>query len=225
MEETTLSDRGTAGLILHGYFRSSAAYRVRIALGLKGLAYDLVSVHLRRKDQRSAGYLALNPQGLVPALEADGLVLAQSLAIVEWLDETYPEPPLLPSDKDARARARGLAQAIACDIHPLQNLRVLRYLKSEYGQDQDGLDAWCRHWVGEGLAACEALLAREPAAPFAFGDAPGIAEICLVPQMFSADRFGVDLTPMPRLRALRAACEALPGFADAHPSRQHDTEP
>jgi maleylacetoacetate isomerase len=223
MEETTLSDHGAAGLILHGYFRSSAAYRVRIALGLKGLAYDLVSVHLRRKDQRSAGYLALNPQGLVPALEADGLVLTQSLAIVEWLDETWPEPPLLPRDKVARARA--FAQVIACDIHPLQNLRVLRYLKSELGQEQDGLDAWCRHWVGEGLAACEALVAREPEAAFAFGDAPGIAEICLVPQMFSADRFGLDLAPFPRLRRLRAACEALPAFADAHPSRQPDSEP
>jgi maleylacetoacetate isomerase len=211
-------------MTFHGYFRSSAAYRVRIALKLKGLAPDFVAVHLRRGDQKADDYRAVNPQGLVPALEVDGLVLTQSLAIVEWLDETWPEPPLLPRDKDIRARARAFAQAIACDIHPLQNLRVLRYLKRELGQEQDGLDAWCRHWVGEGLAACERLLAREPQSAYAFGDAPGIAEICLVPQMFSADRFGVDLTAMPRLRALRDACEALTAFADAHPARQPDAE-
>jgi maleylacetoacetate isomerase len=209
----------------YGYFRSSAAYRVRIALNLKRLACEFVPVHLRRGDQRTEGFRAVNPQGLVPALEADGLVLTQSLAIVEWLDETYPEPPLLPADKDARAKVRGFAQLIACDIHPLQNLRVLRYLKSEYGQEQEGLDAWCRHWVGEGLAAGERLLAREGGAgPFAFGAAPGLADICLVPQMFSADRFGLDLGPMPRLRAVREACEALPAFADAHPARQPDSE-
>jgi maleylacetoacetate isomerase len=211
-------------MILHGYFRSSAAYRVRIALNLKGVAHDFAPVHLRRGDQKAEGFRALNPQGLVPALEADGLVLTQSLAIVEWLDERFPGPPLLPPEKDIRARARGFAQAIACDIHPLQNLRVLRYLKRALGQEQDGLDAWCRHWVGEGLAACERLIAREPPAAFGFGDAPGIAEIALVPQMFSADRFGVDLAAMPRLRALREACEALPAFADAHPARQPDAE-
>jgi maleylacetoacetate isomerase len=208
----------------YGYFRSSAADRVRIALNLKRLACELVPVHLRRGDQKAAGFRAVNPQGLVPALEADGLVLTQSLAIIEWLDETYPEPPLLPENKDARAKVRGFAQLIACDIHPLQNLRVLRYLKSEYGQEQEGLDAWCRHWVGEGLAAGERLLAREGGGPFAFGAAPGLADICLVPQMFSADRFGLDLGPMPRLRAVRDACEALPAFADAHPARQPDRE-
>jgi maleylacetoacetate isomerase len=212
-------------MIVHGYFRSSAAYRLRIALNLKGLAPEARFVHLRRGDQKGEAYRTLNPQGLVPALETDdGQVLTQSLAIVEWLDESFPEPPLLPADRDTRARARAFALAIACDIHPLQNLRVLRYLKAQYGQEQDGLDAWCRHWVGEGLAACERLLAREPAAGFAFGDSPGLAEVCLVPQMFSADRFGLDLAPMPRLRALRAACEALPAFADAHPSRQPDAE-
>jgi maleylacetoacetate isomerase len=212
-------------MIFYGYFRSSAAHRLRIAMNLKGLAYEFRPVHLRRGDQRAEAYRAVNPQGLVPALETDdGQVLTQSLAIVEWLDETCPEPPLLPADRNVRARARAFAQAVACDIHPLQNLRVLRYLKRAYGQEQDGLDAWCRHWVGEGLAACEALLAREPEGRFAFGDAPGIAEICLVPQMVSADRFGVDLEPMPRLRALRAACERLPAFADAHPGSQPDTE-
>jgi maleylacetoacetate isomerase len=212
-------------MIVHGYFRSSAAYRLRIALNLKGLAPEPRFVHLRRGDQKGEAYRALNPQGLVPALETgDGQVLTQSLAIVEWLDESFPEPPLLPADRDTRARARAFALAIACDIHPLQNLRVLRYLKALYRQEQAGLDAWCRHWVGEGLAGCERLLAREPAAAFAFGDRPGLAEVCLVPQMFSADRFGLDHAPMPRLRALRAACEALPAFADAHPSKQPDAE-
>ena len=199
-------------MTLHGYFRSSAAHRVRIALNLKGLAYDNAFVHLRRRDQDSEAYRGRNPQGLVPALEVDGRTLTQSLAIIEWLDETHPEPPLLPADADARARARAFAQVIACDIHPLQNLRVLRYLKRAFGQEQDGLDIWRRHWVGDGLGACEQLLAAEPRNGFAFGDAPGLAEICLVPQMLSADRFGVDLTPMPRLRALRDACEKLPGL-------------
>jgi maleylpyruvate isomerase len=213
-------------MIVHGYFRSSAAYRLRIALNLKGLAPEPRFVHLRRGDQKGEAYRALNPQGLVPALETgDGQVLTQSLAIVEWLDESFPEPPLLPADRDTRARARAFALAIACDIHPLQNLRVLRYLKTEFGQDQDGLDAWCRHWIESGLAACEALLARAPEAAFAFGDQPGLAEICLIPQMFSADRFGLDLTSFPRLRALRDRCETLPAFADAHPAKQSDAEP
>jgi maleylacetoacetate isomerase len=212
-------------MIVHGYFRSSAAYRLRIALNLKGLAPEFRSVHLRKGDQRSDAYAALNPQGLVPALETDGgAVLTQSLAIIEWLDETRPEPALLPKDPIGRAHARAFAQVIACDVHPLQNLRVLRYLKSEFGQEQDGLVAWCRHWIAPGLAACEALLAREPEGRFAFGDAPGLAEICLIPQMLSADRFGLDLAPYPRLRALRERCEALPAFADAHPSKQPDAE-
>ncbi len=224
-ETETETETGTAArLIVHGYFLSSAAYRLRIALNLKGLAHEARSVHLRRGDQKAAGYRALNPQGLVPALEADGLVFIQSLAIVEWLDESFPEPPLLPADRDVRARARAFAQVIACDIHPLQNLRVLRYLKRELGLDQAGLDAWSRHWVGEGLAACEALLAREPEASFGFGAAPGIAEICLVPQMLNADRFGLDTADFPRLGRLRQACEALPAFADAHPSKQPEAE-
>lgn len=213
-------------MIFHGYFRSSAAYRCRIAFNLKGVTPDFVPVHLRRGggEQKSDAYRALNPQALVPALEVDGMVLTQSLAIIEWLDEIQPEPPLLPHDRDTRARARAFALAIACDIHPLQNLRVLAYLKGEFGLGQEDADAWCRAWIGQGLTACEALLDREPTATFAFGATPGLAEICLVPQMYSADRFGVDLTPMPRLRALRDACEVLPAFAEAHPSRQPDTE-
>ncbi len=213
-------------MIVHGYFLSSAAYRLRIALNLKGVVPDdLRSLHLRRGDQRGEGYMAVNPQGFVPALETDdGAVLTQSLAIIEWLDETHPEPPLLPPDALGRAHARAFAQIIACDIHPLQNLRVLRYLKKTFGADQSGLDGWCRHWIAPGLASCEALLARAPAATFAFGETPGLAEVCLIPQMYSADRFGLDLAPFPRLNALRAACEALPTFADAHPARQPDAE-
>ncbi|MFD1913366.1 maleylacetoacetate isomerase [Halodurantibacterium flavum] len=211
----------------HGYFRSSAAYRCRIAFNLKGLSPDFASVHLRRGggEQKSEVYRTLNPQGLVPALEVDGLVLTQSLAIIEWLDETWAEPPLLPADKDLRARVRAFAQAIACDIHPLQNLRVLAYLKEELGHGQDVADAWCRRWIGDGLAACEALLAREETqGDFCFGDAPGLADICLVPQMFSAIRFGVNISNLPRLGAILAACEALPAFADARPDRQPDAE-
>jgi maleylacetoacetate isomerase len=212
-------------MTFHGYFRSSAAYRCRIAFNLKGLAPTFVPVHLRRGEQKADPYRALNPQALVPALETgDGTVLTQSLAIIEWLDETRPEPALLPKDPVTRAKARAFAAVIACDIHPLQNLRVLAYLRETFGADQPTLDAWCRRWIGDGLAACETLLAHEPERAFAFGDAPGIAEICLVPQLFSAVRFGLDLGPYPRLRALRAACEALPAFADAHPLRQPDAE-
>jgi len=211
-------------MTFHGYFRSSAAYRCRIAFNLKGINLPLVPVHLRRGEQRAEAYLALNPQGLVPALQTEEGALTQSLAIIEWLEETHPEPPLLPTGTAARARARAFALAICCDIHPLQNLRVLAYLKSTFGADQAALDGWCRRWIGDGLAACEALLARELATTFAFGERPGLAEICLIPQMFSADRFGVDMSGLPRLRALRAACEALPAFADAHPARQPDAE-
>ncbi|GIL00458.1 MAG: maleylacetoacetate isomerase [Alphaproteobacteria bacterium] len=214
-------------MILHDYFRSSAAYRCRIAFNLKGIDPQRVHVHLTRDggQQRTRAYRALNPQALVPALEiGDGTVLTQSLAIIEWLDETHRQPPLLPDDPLARARVRAFAQVIACDIHPLQNLRVLQYLRSEFGQDQAGVERWCRRWLGEGLSACEALASRTPSARFCFGDAPSLADICLVPQLFSADRFGVDLTAMPRLRAIRAACEALPAFAAAHPARQPDAE-
>lgn len=214
-------------MIFHGYFRSSSAYRCRIAFNLTGIAPDFVPVHLRRDggQQKKPGYKALNPQGLVPALEVDGTVLTQSLAIIEWLDETYPSSALLPRDKDERAKVRAFALAIACEIHPLQNLRVLDYLKNELGQEQAVLDRWCQHWIGEGLAACEALLAREETrGDFCFGAAPGLADICLVPQMFSAERFGVDTTWMPRLKAVYEACSRLPAFADAHPSRQPDSE-
>ena len=211
----------------HGYFRSSAAYRCRIAFNLKGFSPDSTFVHLTRNggEQKSETYRALNPQGLVPALEfEDGVVLTQSLAIIEWLEETQGGPRLLPRDPVARAAVRAFSQIIACDTHPLQNLRVLSYLRTEYGQDQDGVERWCRRWLGDGLAACEELASRNLGHRFCFGDEPGLADICLVPQLFSADRFGVDISAMPRLRAIRAACEALPAFADAHPSRQPDTD-
>lgn len=214
-------------MIFHGYFRSSSAYRCRIAFNLKGITPEFRAVHLRRNggEQKTDAYRTLNPQALVPALESyNGAMLTQSLAIVEWLDETIPGAPLLPVDPLIRARARAFALAIACDVHPLQNLRVLNDLKTWFGAGQATLDSWCRRWISEGLAACEVLLARELQHAFAFGDAPGIAEICLVPQMFSADRFGVDTSAWPRLQALRAACEALPAFADAHPARQPDAE-
>jgi maleylacetoacetate isomerase/maleylpyruvate isomerase len=214
-------------MIFHDYFRSSAAWRCRIAFNLKGVSPDRRFVHLRRGggEQMQAAYTKLNPQALVPALElGDGTVLTQSLAIIEWLEETCPAPALLPSEPARRALVRGVAQAIACDIHPLQNLRVLTYLREDLTQPQEKLDDWCRRWLGDGLAACEALAGRTGGGRFTFGDAPGLADICLVPQMASADRFGVDTAAMPRLRAIAAACAELPAFAEAAPGRQPDAE-
>lgn len=214
-------------MIFHGYFRSSSAYRCRIAFNLKGLNPDFRSVHLRRDggQQKSETYIALNPQALVPALEVDETVLTQSVAIIEWLDETFTEPPLLPADKELRAKVRAFSQVIACDVHPLQNLRVLDYLKAEYDLDQSGLSRWCQRWIGDGLAACEALLTREKKrGDFCFGDKPGLADICLVPQIFSADRFDVDTSSYPQVMSVYRACLALPAFADAHPSKQPDNE-
>jgi maleylacetoacetate isomerase len=210
----------------HGYFRSSSSYRCRIAFNLKGLAPEFVPVHLVKDggQQRMPEYRALNPQALVPTLEVDGLVLTQSPAILEWLDETHPQPRLLPEAPAVRAAVRAFCAVIACEIHPLQNLRTLQYLETHYGQGPEGKEAWCQRWIGDGLAACEALLEKRPPTRFAFGDAPGMAEVYLVPQMFSAQRFKVDTADMPRLRAIWAACESLPAFSDAHPSRQPDAE-
>jgi maleylacetoacetate isomerase len=208
-----------------GYFRSSAAYRCRIAFNLKGIAPQLVPIHLRKGEQRSAGFLAQNPHGLVPALETGGRVLTQSLAIIEWLEETHPSPPLLPRDPLERAHVRGLALSVACDVHPLQNLRVLGYLRGELGQDQAGLDRWCRHWIEGGLEAYEATLARAgTAGAFSCGDVPTLADVCLMPQLFSAERFGADIAGLGHLQRIRASCEAHPAFAAAHPSRQPDSE-
>ena len=210
---------------LYGYFRSSAAYRCRIAFNLKGLRPEFVSIHLREGKQRAPDFLKLNPQGLVPALEVDGRVLTQSLAIIEWLDETHPKPAFLPADALDRAHVRALALSIAADIHPLQNLRVLKHLKTEYDQDQAGLDRWCRHWIEGGLAAFEATVVNSgKSGAFCFGDTPGLADICLVPQMFSAARFGADVSNLKTLQRIMKTCEALPAFARAHPSAQPDAE-
>lgn len=208
---------------LHGYFRSSASYRVRIALNLKGLGADQLSHHLRKGEQRDPAYLALNPQGLVPALQDDaGAVLTQSLAIIEWLDETHPEPPLLPKDPLRRTHVRAFALAVACDIHPVQNLKVLARLR-ELGLPEEQVTGWAAWANREGLAACEALIAREPG-PFCFGAAPTIADLCLVPQLFNARRFGVDVSAYPRLLQAEAAAQALKAFTDAAPEKQPDAE-
>jgi maleylpyruvate isomerase len=210
-------------MILWDYWRSTAAYRVRIALNLKGLAAEHRVRHLRRGEQRAPDYLALNPQGLVPALVLeDGTVLTQSLAICEYLDETHPDPPLLPRDPVTRAKVRAFAQAIAAEIHAVQNLKVLNRVKS-LGHDQAAANAWAHDTIAEGLVACEALL-RDQAGPFCFGPTPGLADIALVPQLYNARRFGVDLGAMPRLVAADAACRALPAFAEAAPERQADAE-
>src|SRR6516225_2017484 len=208
---------------LHGYFRSSAAYRVRIALNLKGLTAAHLPHHLRKGEQRAPAFLALNPQGLVPALEGDaGEVLTQSLAIIEWLDETHPEPPLLPKDALRRAKVRAFAQALACDTHPVQNLKVLARLR-ELGLPEDKVTAWAGWANSEGLAACEKLIATEPG-PFCFGAAPTMADLCLVPQLANARRFGVDVGAFPRLLKAEAAARAIAAFADAAPDRQPDAE-
>lgn len=208
---------------LHGYFRSSAAYRVRIALNLKGLAATHLPHHLRKGEQSAPAYLAVNPQGLVPALESDtGAILTQSLAIIEWLDETHPAPALLPKDPLRRAKVRAFAQAIACDTHPVQNLKVLSRLR-ELGLPEEKVTGWAA-WVNrEGLSACETLI-KDEAGPFCFGDAPTLADLCLVPQLGNARRFGVDVTAYPRLLQAEAAAKALPAFADAAPERQPDAE-
>ncbi|TCZ63001.1 maleylacetoacetate isomerase [Roseicella aquatilis] len=210
-------------MILYGYWRSSAAYRVRIALNLKGLRAEHRFVHLRKGEQREEGHRALNPQGLVPALVLeDGAVLTQSLAICEYLDEIHPEPPLLPREPVARARVRAFAQTVAAEIHAVQNLKVLNRVKA-LGHPQEAANAWAHDVIAEGLAACEALLRDQPG-PFCFGALPGLADIALVPQLYNARRFNVALGAMPRLLAAEAACGALPAFAEAAPERQPDAE-
>jgi len=208
---------------LHGYFRSSAAYRVRIALNLKGLRAEHLSHHLRKGEQCAPAYLAINPQGLVPTLEDDtGAVITQSLAIIEWLEETHPTPPLLPKQPLQRAKVRAFALAIACDTHPVQNLKVLTRLR-ELGLPEEAATSWAA-WVNrEGLAACERLIAKEPG-PFCFGASPTLADLCLVPQLGNARRFGVDVNAYTRLLQAEAAAKALPAFADAAPDKQPDAE-
>jgi maleylpyruvate isomerase len=207
---------------LHGYFRSSASYRVRIALNLKGLGADHLPHHLRKGEQRDPAYLAINPQGLVPTLQDGNTTITQSLAIIEWLDETHPEPPLLPKDSLRRAKVRAFAQALACDTHPVQNLKVLARLR-QLGLPEEQVTGWAAWANREGLAACEILIAHEPG-PFCFGEAPTIADLCLVPQLANARRFGVDVEAFPRLLKAEAAAKANKAFADAAPERQPDAE-
>lgn len=214
-------------LKLYSYFRSSAAYRVRIALNLKGLPYDYAPIHLLREGgmQYAEAFRAMNPQQLVPLLDDDGFQLSQSLAIIEYLDERFPEVPLMPDTAKGRARVRQLALAIACDIHPLQNLRVLKYLTGTLRVAEDDKMDWLKHWLGLGLQALETELSRsETRGKFCYGDRPTMADCALVPQMFSASRFGVDITPYPTLRAIHAECEAHEAIAAAHPSNQPDVE-
>ena len=211
-------------MTLYGYFRSSAAYRLRIALNLKGLSPELVSIHLQKEGglNRKPDFRAINPQMRVPVLKLDsGDVLIQSLAIIEYLDETHPQPPLLPRDPIARAKVRALAQVIACDIHPLNNVGPLRYLKNPLGQEQAKIDAWYHHWILEGFEALEALL--QPG-PYAFGSEVTLADVCLVPQVANATRFKVPLDRFPKIVVVNAACLKLPAFDKARPENQPDAE-
>ena len=209
---------------LYDYFRSSAAYRVRIALNLKGLTAEQVPVHLVRSggEHKQAAYLVVNPQGLLPALETDeGTVLAQSLAILEYLEEAHPDPALLPADAIARAQVRAICQMVACEIHPLNNLRVLQYLKGELGHDQETVNTWYAHWITSGFKAIEQVIGSDG---YCFGGAVSMADTCLVPQIFNAHRFKVDLSPFPNVRKVEEVCGALDAFAQAHPAKQPDAE-
>ncbi|MBS4049334.1 MAG: maleylacetoacetate isomerase [Alphaproteobacteria bacterium] len=208
-----------------GYFRSSSAYRCRIAFNIKGIEPEESFVHLRKGEQRSPEYLRRNPLGLVPTLELDRRTLAQSLAIVEWLEEMFPEPPLLPRNPLDRAYVRALSLTVACEIHPLQNLRVLDHLKTEFGQDQEGLNAWCQKWIRTGLEAYEGMLAQSGlAGAFSFGDEATLADICLIPQVFSAQRFKVDISDLEAIQKIAANAERHPAFSAAHPAKQPDAE-
>jgi maleylacetoacetate isomerase/maleylpyruvate isomerase len=211
-------------LKLYTYFRSSAAFRVRIALNLKGLAYDPVFVHLPRGEHRKPEYTAVDPQALVPTLVDDGRTLSQSLAIIEYLDETHPEPRLVPGDAAGRARVRSLSLLVACEIHPLNNLRTLQHLRRALGQNEEQINAWYRHWIGDGLSRLEADLERSPSGVFCHGDAPTMADCCLVPQIFNAKRYDSDLAPYPKLMRVFDACMRLEAFERAQPSKQPDAE-
>jgi maleylacetoacetate isomerase len=210
---------------LHNYFRSSASYRVRIALSLKGLPFEYVAVHIAKGEHKSEAFAARSADRLVPLLElTDGQTLSQSLAIIEYLDEAHPEPALLPRDPLARAKVRALAQSIACEIHPLNNLRVLKYLVGPLGVSDAAKDTWYRHWVREGLEAFERQLLSMPSGTFCYGDTPTLADCCLVPQIFNAKRFDVELTGLPRTMAAFDAAMALDSFSSTQPSRCPDAE-
>jgi maleylpyruvate isomerase len=209
---------------LYTYFRSSAAYRVRIALGLKGLDWAPQPVHLRKGEQAAPEFRAINPAGLVPVWAEGDFRLAQSLAIIEYLDEIRPAPPLLPGDARQRAQIRAFAQVIACDIHPLNNLRVVNRLRDDFGAADDAVKAWTRGWIEPGFAALEVMLGRAHVARFCYGDRPTLADVCLVPQVYNARRFDVDLAAYPNLVRIDAACRGEPAFLAAAPERQPDFE-
>jgi maleylpyruvate isomerase len=210
-------------MILYDYFRSSAAFRVRIALEWKGLEYERRRIHLRKGEQGAPGYREVNPQGLVPTLVIDGRHFTQSLAIIEYLEERYPDPPLMPKSAEDRAWVRSIAMAIACDIHPIDNTRVMQYLEHTLGLDEAKRNEWYGHWIRLGFEAIEKRLA-ERSGKFAFGDAPGLADICIVPQVANAGRVKLAMDPYPRIRAINEACLVHPSFAAAHPSKQPDAE-
>jgi maleylacetoacetate isomerase len=210
---------------LYGYCRSSAAFRVRIALELKGIAYENAFIHLRKDEQKAASYLILNPTGLVPALEDEGQILIQSMSICEYLDETHPEPPLLPGHPADRARVRALAQIVACDIHPINNLRILRYLKNPLGQDEAAVTAWYNHWILEGFEALERIVSSDGQSEgFCHGDGPTLADLCLVPQVFNARRYDLDMAAFPTIRRIFDSCMELEAFQKAAPEAQPDFE-
>ena len=210
---------------LYNYFRSSASFRVRIALNLKGLPYEYVPVHIARGVHKLPAYADVSADQLVPALETDGQILSQSMAIIEYLDETHPQPPLLPQDALGRARVRALAQSIACEIHPLNNLRVLKYLVRDLKVDDEAKNTWYRHWVREGMEAFERQLAQGPASTYCYGDTPTLADCCLVPQIFNGQRFNVNFDGLPRTMAAFEACMKLDAFQRAQPSSCPDNEP
>jgi maleylacetoacetate isomerase len=219
--------RFEVGMKLYSFFRSSASFRVRIALNLKGLSYEQVPIHLRRGggEQFTDGYKQINPQSLLPTLESEGRYLTQSLAIIECLEEQYPTPPLLPKNAADRALVRSMALVIACEVHPIQNLRVLNYVKKEYNQTDEQVNRWALHWIDLGLASLEQMIGAQTArGNFCFGDTPTLADICLVPQLGNARRFGCDLSRYPDILSIEKVCIAIPAFANAAPEKQPDAE-
>jgi maleylpyruvate isomerase len=224
---TPIVDRQRNHMKLYTFFRSSASFRVRIALNLKGLSYDQVPIHLRRGggEQLMAEYKSINPQALVPALEDNGKILTQSLAIIEYLEEKYPEPPLLPADPADKAFVRSMALVIACEVHPIQNLRVLNHVKATYSQTDAQVNQWAQQWIDLGLSALEQMILGQPQRGiFCFGDAPTLADICLIPQLGNARRYGCDLSKYPTILEIEKTCMAVPAFANAAPEKQPDAE-